>query len=265
MLPIEDTLSSILGWVSIACWIVVYSPQIYENYTLQSGDGLSVLFVLVWLLGDLCNLLGAVLANLLPTIITLGLYYTLCDLILLGQIYYYRWKRNCIAPQREEQQPLLAYERDNPPSESVSNATLVIQYTGATCFVVVVGIMAWWFNGRHEESVDVPTISPQGPQWLIQSLGWTSALSYLGARIPQILKNFKTRCEGLSPALFFFAILGNITYALSICAKSMEKDYLIMNASWLAGSALTVFLDVVVLGQFFYYCSVDQVDISISA
>ncbi len=54
---------------------------------------------------------------------------------------------------------------------------------------------------------------------------------------PVIVKNFQTRCAGLSPALFFFSIFGNVTYALSICAKSMDKDYLVTNASWLAGKA----------------------------
>jgi hypothetical protein len=29
--------------------------------------------------------------------------------------------------------------------------------------------------------------------------------------------------------------MGNLTYALSICMSSMEKDHLIANASWLAG------------------------------
>jgi len=52
---------------------------------------------------------------------------------------------------------------------------------------------------------------------------------------PNQAKNFSTRCEGLSPALFFFAIFGNSTYALSICAKSMDKDYLVTNGGWLAG------------------------------
>lgn len=54
--------------------IVVYSPQIHENYALQSGEGLSILFVLIWLAGDLCNLIGAVIAGLLPTIIILACY-----------------------------------------------------------------------------------------------------------------------------------------------------------------------------------------------
>lgn len=52
---------------------------------------------------------------------------------------------------------------------------------------------------------------------------------------PRLAKNLKTRCEGLSPALFLFAILGNTTYALSICAASMDREYLITNGSWLAG------------------------------
>lgn len=52
----------------------MYSPQIFENYQLKSGEGLSVFFVLIWLAGDLANLFGAILAGLLPTIIILAVY-----------------------------------------------------------------------------------------------------------------------------------------------------------------------------------------------
>ena len=52
----------------------MYTPQIVENYSLQSGEGLSVFFVLIWLVGDLTNLVGALLAGLLPTIIILAAY-----------------------------------------------------------------------------------------------------------------------------------------------------------------------------------------------
>lgn len=52
----------------------MYSPQIFENYQEQSGEGLSVFFVLIWLTGDLTNLFGALLAGLLPTIIILAAY-----------------------------------------------------------------------------------------------------------------------------------------------------------------------------------------------
>ena len=53
---------------------MVYTPQLYENYQLKSGEGLSVLFILIWLAGDLCNLVGGMLAGLLPTIIILAAY-----------------------------------------------------------------------------------------------------------------------------------------------------------------------------------------------
>jgi hypothetical protein len=52
----------------------VYSPQILENYRLKSGEGLSVGFVFVWLLGDIFNLAGALMAGLLPTVIILAVY-----------------------------------------------------------------------------------------------------------------------------------------------------------------------------------------------
>lgn len=76
--------------MSIACWIVVFSPQIIENFRRSSADGLSLVFLLVWLLGDIFNILGAVMQGVLPTITILAVYYTIADLALLGQCFYYR-------------------------------------------------------------------------------------------------------------------------------------------------------------------------------
>jgi len=261
----SDSLSSILGWVSIASWVVVYSPQIVENYQLKSGEALSVAFVVIWLLGDLCNLVGAGLAGLLPTVIILAVYYTLCDLVLLFQIYFYRWGNRIRTPrppdvssadQPGERSPLLNHNLVQ--EKTVSSGRLFLQYAAAVLFVCATGVVAWWISKGVQKDETEPKHRAKDLDWIIQLIGWTSASLYLGARIPQIFKNFKTRCEGLSPALFLFAIFGNTTYALSICVASMERNYLIMNASWLAGSALTVFLDVFVLGQFLYYRSIDR-------
>jgi len=70
----SEPLSSAFGWISLACWIVVYSPQLWENYTRQSGQGLSVLFVVTWLIGDVCSLVGGLIAHLVPTVIILSTY-----------------------------------------------------------------------------------------------------------------------------------------------------------------------------------------------
>jgi PQ loop repeat len=56
--------------ISIACWVVVFSPQIVENFRRGSADGLSLQFIIVWLAGDVFNILGAVLQGVLPTMVT---------------------------------------------------------------------------------------------------------------------------------------------------------------------------------------------------
>ena len=88
-----DALSGILGSISIACWVVVFTPQIVENFRRSSAEGLSLLFVIIWLAGDVFNILGAVLQGVLPTMTILAVYYTLADVVLLGQCVWYRgWK-----------------------------------------------------------------------------------------------------------------------------------------------------------------------------
>ncbi|KAF2496799.1 PQ-loop-domain-containing protein [Lophium mytilinum] len=85
-----EAISGICGSISIACWVVVFSPQIIENFRRGSADGLSVLFIVVWLAGDVFNILGAVLQGVLPTMIILAVYYTLADIVLLAQCFYYK-------------------------------------------------------------------------------------------------------------------------------------------------------------------------------
>jgi len=202
------------------------------------------------------------MAGLLPTVIILGVYYTLCDTTLLFQVYYYRWKHQrtiqhaqpspVVIPTEETHllnDPLVSHgiERSNP-----SITRIFLQYLAAVAFVAGTGVAAYFISDwLHDDSPS--SLQSISLDWQTQLIGWTSAVLYLGSRIPQILKNTKTRCEGLAPGLFLFAIMGNTTYALSICVASMDRAYLIRNASWLAGSALTVFFDVTVLGQFFYY------------
>lgn len=60
--------------MSIACWTIVFLPQIYENYCLRSGEGLSLALLVIWFLGDVLNLFGATMAGLLPTVALLAAY-----------------------------------------------------------------------------------------------------------------------------------------------------------------------------------------------
>ncbi|KAL3469863.1 PQ loop repeat-domain-containing protein [Aspergillus californicus] len=85
-----EALSGICGSISIACWIVVFSPQILENFRRGSADGLSLLFLVVWLAGDVFNIIGSIMQKVLPTMLILAIYYTLADVVLLFQCFYYR-------------------------------------------------------------------------------------------------------------------------------------------------------------------------------
>lgn len=127
-----DAISQIFGSISIACWIVVFSPQIIENWRRGSADGLSVVFIVVWLAGDFFNIFGAVLQGVLPTMIILAVYYTLADIVLLLQCFWYKgftlrddYKKPEDDSDQEssvasEQSPLLS-ERRNGPTYTNSN------------------------------------------------------------------------------------------------------------------------------------------------
>lgn len=49
MLHTHEILSGISGSVSLACWLFVLVPQLLENYMSKSAEGISLAFLLVWL------------------------------------------------------------------------------------------------------------------------------------------------------------------------------------------------------------------------
>ena len=108
----------------------------------------------------------------------------MCDSILFCQIYYYRWKRRQLeahsgfdSRMREEQDPLLMSENQRV-DDVVPAWLLVIRYFGALAFVVVVGVAAWWVTDNEEKS-DFIKPDQENNWWIIQLLGWSSALLFV--------------------------------------------------------------------------------------
>lgn len=66
-------------------------PQLVENYTSGSAEGISLAFLLVWFVGDVSNLIGALWADLVPTVTALALYFCLADAVLISQCLYYKY------------------------------------------------------------------------------------------------------------------------------------------------------------------------------
>ncbi|KIX91896.1 uncharacterized protein Z520_12385 [Fonsecaea multimorphosa CBS 102226] len=87
-----------------------------------------------------------------------------------------------------------------------------------------------------------------------QVLGYLSAVAYLGARIPQIIKNARDRsCEGLSLLFFILSLMGNLTYGAGILCHSTEHSYVVKNLPWLIGSLGTMVEDITIFIQFHVY------------
>lgn len=208
------------------------------------------MFIVLWLAGDLANLAGGAMARLLPTMIILAVYYTVCDIILLFQVYYYRAVKQ---RETEETQSLLqspSLERAETIKKTIPSS---LTYPFLTLVITGAGFAAWYLqktlgDGKHGNGGVEPKF-----EWKSQLLGYLSAALYLGSRVPQIAHNYRTRCEGLSLAMFFFSISGNLTYVASILFKSLERPYVVANISWLIGSGGTVLLDCIVLAQFVYF------------
>lgn len=92
----SSTGSVVAGYISIAFWLVVFIPQLQENYRRKNGDGLSLTFLLIWLAGDLFNLAGIIMEKLMFTMFLLALWYTVADIGLIWQVVYYQ---QCVAVQ----------------------------------------------------------------------------------------------------------------------------------------------------------------------
>ncbi|KAI9843264.1 MAG: hypothetical protein M1838_002703 [Thelocarpon superellum] len=114
--------------------------------------------------------------------------------------------------------------------------------------------VAWQFGAWNPVPNGDPSDAPTDIALGAQILGYISAVCYLGARIPQIVKNHRERsCEGLSLLFFMLSILGNATYGAGILFHSIERQYVITNLPWLIGSLGTMVEDVVIFVQFRLY------------
>ena len=71
--------------------IIAYQvPQLIENYRNGNAEAISLLFVFVWFVGDVTNLLGGLLAGLVPVIVAIAVYFCIADGVLISQCLYYK-------------------------------------------------------------------------------------------------------------------------------------------------------------------------------
>ena len=135
--------SSILGLLSITAWLFSQLPQLIKNYKNRSVEGLSVLFLLNWLLGDVCNFLGAIMLNQMFFQKAVAAYYVAVDFVLMGQYFWYgifgmgkqALPQVLVASEAAGQagkpgEPLVIHGLSMSPSESASSS-VTGSYTGS--------------------------------------------------------------------------------------------------------------------------------------
>lgn len=194
---------------------------------------------------------GSIEANLLSTIVTLAIYFCLADCIIISQTMYYTYMyiderkssaRRQSRPENNPTQPLLSRRRSSaanshksyslthsgPPAVADRQISAVANNIFLLLGAVLVGCLGWflaWKSGLW--SVTVDDGKKQDISWIGACLGYTSAVLYLGARIPQILKNHnKKSCDGLSILFFLLSLLGNITYGAGVSILHLLSDFL---------------------------------------
>ncbi|KAM3617979.1 uncharacterized protein V6R79_013514 [Siganus canaliculatus] len=246
----RDMASIYLGLLSILCFMGSSLPQYYSSCKTGNMDSaLSIWFLLLWLGGDTCNLVGSFLANQLPLQTYTAVYYVIADLLMLGLYSYYKVKN-----KMNESRRVL----------NVVGVACILSFV--TSFAQLPGlntqqeVMSADFRSRSLLSTPDSSIRAFTRNEIIGfSIGSVSSVLYLFSRLPQMYTNYTRKStEGVSYFLFALVILGNTTYGLSVLLKNPddgqgERSYLIHHLPWLIGSLGTLALDLTISVQFLIY------------
>uniref|UniRef100_A0A1A8FSW6 Lysosomal amino acid transporter 1 homolog n=1 Tax=Nothobranchius korthausae TaxID=1143690 RepID=A0A1A8FSW6_9TELE len=247
----RDMASVYLGLLSIVCFMVSSLPQYYSSCKSGNMDSaLSIWFLLLWLAGDSCNLVGSYLADQLPIQRYTAIYYVVADLVMLGMYSYYKFR----------------HKR--------SQSRMVLHVLSLSCVLSLTASLARFSGLEHQpetissgfrsrsllSATDNDSIKAFTTKEIIGfTIGSLSSVLYLCSRLPQMYTNFKRKStEGVSYFLFALVILGNTTYGLSVLLKNPdsgqgESSYLVHHLPWLIGSLGTLSLDLIISVQFLIY------------
>mmetsp|Transcript_19725 Transcript_19725/g.33881 ORF Transcript_19725/g.33881 Transcript_19725/m.33881 type:complete len:303 (+) Transcript_19725:91-999(+) len=255
----RDYSSFIIGLSSIFFWLWCQMPQFFENWRNGNADALSPYFLLIWLLGDSANMIGAILTQQLPTQQVTAIYFVSCDIIMVVQYIYYYFK-NHVNKERESIVSGNTYGTAKGGNRANMFGLGLMTLTVASRAALSLGGSSApsALTGRVLlQSPEEPICGAPGPDWQVllgTVIGWGSAVLYLTSRMPQIVKNYQRKSvEGLSLGMFLSAVMGNLTYASSIFVRNMDAQYLWDRFPWLLGSVGTFLFDFTVFCQFHYY------------
>ncbi|XP_052173677.1 uncharacterized protein LOC127788996 isoform X1 [Diospyros lotus] len=134
---LKEMVSLALGLVSVISWAVAEIPQIITNYKQKSAEGISLAFLLTWIIGDLFNFFGCMLEPAtLPTQFYMALLFTITSLVLAGQAIYYghiyhrlKFRQSCKTEAEQKKRPCSSAvsQKQNDDGEGWGNATNALE------------------------------------------------------------------------------------------------------------------------------------------
>lgn len=259
----EFTVGQKLAWifstVSNALWLFVFIPQLYQNYKNKDSKAISLLLLFCLILGDIFSIISAHIKDLNPVIIYAAAYHIILDIIIIGQIIYYRRLSQLIQDGTiiqeiiTERTPLID---DNASTESedlflkypyfylnLSEFIFVI----VSIFLVAGSQLVFLLNKDYIEfGADI--------------IAWLATCIFMLARLPQILLNFKRKStKGLSLLSFIIINIANMFFLLSVLIilydlqPTKYTEYVLANIQWVVGSSSTTLFDCVIFYQFYKY------------
>lgn len=244
--------STLLGVLSIVSWLFAQLPQIIKNYRLGSAAGLSIYFLIEWLLGDLTNLCGAILTHQASWQVVVASYYVSVDVALVWQ---YMWYTHVKRLRKEMQEDYNAGNLGGGNGDS----------NGVSVGISPVRISSGISNALSEERKKTSepdgkdtkgtSDSPSQPRDIRNNSVWSSTFSFLREKSPS--NRTITRCQHSpqspmpSPKtiLFISLLLTVLTQASPLHPSTEHVNMATSDPFEFAGRIISWFSTVLYLGS----------------
>lgn len=256
--PLEK-LSFGLGMLSIVFYLSAFMPQFIHNFKRRSIHGLSFIMIVIWACGDSANLIGTYLTAQLPSQKFIAQLFILLDILILIQYFSYFGNDDSLVDEEmdneslasddtlNETTPLVGQSLNSMISKNLISSTVIVSCIGLACGLETLNDPIYCNSKPALSSFTI---------LLGTFCGWISGLFYFSSRIPQIYENHRLKSvEGLSFALFFLTISGNLSYGASVLLRTPELDnhFYFQTLPYIIGSLGVLIFDLIIMLQFLLY------------
>lgn len=227
--------SLFFGSLNLIIWLGIAIPQIYTNYINSSSKALSYLLFYKLLIGGIISLSIALIKQTSTTIIYIGIHHLIITTILISQLLYYRFKKQYIRVQMEENQ-----NENYQENYSLTRIETLITLIISPIILVLLCIVITTRNII-----------------LIETLAWTANILFTTSKFTQIYINYQRKSTlGLSKISFICMIFTDLCFMISVLSNTIDypiSDIILKNIQWLSSCTISLVSGSIILVQFKLY------------